>query len=79
VWGCYIALAPHHRDFDADFGRGGLGSGCFSVTVSPGPPSYFYDGVTYYTDGVTVVGSVTFPAIYAYDPNDTLCDAFAVT
>jgi protein involved in polysaccharide export with SLBB domain len=45
----------------------------------PRPPSYFYDGVTYYTDGVTVAGSVTFPASYAYDPDDTLCDAFAAT
>ncbi|KAM0873187.1 hypothetical protein ACQ4PT_038227 [Festuca glaucescens] len=78
VWGCYIALAPHHRGFDADYGRDGLGSGCFSGTVSHGPPSYFYRD-TYYTNGVTVAGSVTFPAIYAYDPDDTLCDAFAAT
>lgn len=78
MWGCYIARAPHHRGFDADYGRGGLGSGCFNGTVSHAPPSYVFRD-TYYTDGVTVPGSVTFPATFAYDTVDTLCVAFAET
>ncbi|KAK1627338.1 hypothetical protein QYE76_001653 [Lolium multiflorum] len=48
----------------------------------PRPPSFFSDGGTFCIDGFLFLTSASFVAIsifYAYDPDDTLCVAFAAT
>jgi hypothetical protein len=83
VWGFYIDLAPHHSVCDVDPGRDGFGAGCCGGRIRSGSPSYLTDGVVSRDDRVTfhtigciflaVASSVTFPAPYAYDPDDTCC------